>query len=295
MVPDGILTAPTLSDILQAMSTDPLLTPLGPRVARSEEVRSHLLSQIRDGQLQPGQRLPTEPALAQLYGISRPTLREILSGLEADGLIRRVHGVGTFVAQQQPLVQTSLDLDVGVTEAVLAANADLGIEVLSMKQEPAGGWIADGLKIKSDEPVFAVERIIRVNGIAAAHALDVIPLAVIERAGSPAYHGGSIYRYLEGECGVNLLGGVASVSAILATTRIATALGCRRNSPVLRLDQIETSADGHPVLLSREHYAPGVFNLTVRRLRHGRTDLVSTEAASNRAPARPRTGRGTKQ
>ncbi|MBX6722799.1 MAG: GntR family transcriptional regulator [Dactylosporangium sp.] len=248
-------------------------------------MRAHLLSQIRNGQLEPGQRLPSEPVLAELYGISRPTLREILSGLEADGLVRRVHGVGTFVAQE-PLVHTSLDLDLGVTEAVLAANADLGIEVLSAKHEPADGWIADALKIKSDEPVLAVERIIRVNGIAAVHALDVIPLAIIERAGSPEYHGGSIYRYLESECGVSLLGGVASVSATLANTRMAAALDCRRNSPLLRLDQTETSADGHPVLLSREHYAPGVFNLTVRRLRHGRSDLITPEAATGSAPAR---------
>jgi hypothetical protein len=56
---------------------------------------------------------------------------------------------------------------------------------------------------------------------------------------------------------------VASVSATLANTKMAAALDCRRNGPLLRLDQTETSAHGDPVLLSREHYAPGVFNLTV--------------------------------
>lgn len=277
------------------MSADPSIAAHGTRVPRSEEVRTQLASQIREGKLQPGQRLPAEPALAELYGISRPTLREILSGLEADGLVRRVHGVGTFVAQKQPLVQTSLDLDIGVTEAVQAANADLGIEVLSAQSEPAGKWIADALRIKLDEAVFAVERVIRVNRIAAAHALDVIPLEVLERAGSPAYDGGSIYRFLENECGVSLLGGVVTVSAALANTRMATALECRRNSPLVRLDQTETSADGHPVLLSREHYAPGVFNLTVRRLRHVRSDLIVAEAASQPDPAGAGTRRGAKK
>ncbi|WP_347602482.1 GntR family transcriptional regulator [Acrocarpospora sp. B8E8] len=236
-------------------------------------MRSLLVAQIADGRLQPGQRLPSEPALAKQYGISRPTLREILSGLEADGLVRRVHGVGTFVAQKQPRVQTSLDLDIGVTEAVLAANATLGVEVVSAHEEAASSWMAAALDLKTDDRVFSVERIIRVDGVPAAHGLDVMPLEILERSGSPVYDGGSIYRFLERDCKIHLLGGVAEVSATLANTRMAAALGCRRNSPVLRLDQTEKSADGHPVLASREHYVPGVFHLTVRRLRHGRADL----------------------
>ncbi|GAA0444034.1 GntR family transcriptional regulator [Acrocarpospora corrugata] len=231
------------------------------------------MAQIADGWLQPGQRLPSEPALATQYGISRPTLREILSGLEADGLVRRRHGVGTFVAQRHPQVESSLDLDIGVTEAVLAANATLGIEVVSAHEETAPGWLAEALNLKPDDRVLSVERIIRVDGVPAAHGLDVIPLEVLERSGSPAYDGGSIYRFLERDCAIHLLGGVAAVSATVAGTRLAAALGCRRNSPLLRLDQVEKSADGHPVLASREHYVPGVFHLTVRRLRHGRQDL----------------------
>jgi len=40
------------------------------------------------------------------------------------------------------------------------------------------------------------------------------------------------------------------------------------------LEQTERSAAGLPVLLSQEHYAPGVFSLTVQRLRRDRTTLT---------------------
>ncbi|GIH24234.1 transcriptional regulator [Acrocarpospora phusangensis] len=240
-------------------------------------MRGLLVSQISDGRLQPGQRLPSEPVLARQYGISRPTLREILSGLEADGLVRRVHGVGTFVAQQRPRVETSLDLDIGVTEAVLAAKKHLGIEVLRARRESAGAWIAGVLGLDPDDQVFAVERVIRVDDVPAAHALDVIPWDLLVRRGSPEYDGGSIYRFLERDCGIHLVGGVVEVTAALANTKMSAALGCRRNTPILRLDQTERSADGHPVLVSREHYVPGVFNLTVRRVRRGRSGLFSDE------------------
>ncbi len=43
------------------------------------------------------ERLPSEPELGELFGASRETVRKALAALEADGLIYRVHGSGTFV------------------------------------------------------------------------------------------------------------------------------------------------------------------------------------------------------
>jgi DNA-binding GntR family transcriptional regulator len=46
-------------------------------------------------------------------------------------------------------------------------------------------------------PVLAVERVIRADDVPAAHALDVIPEAVLAAAGTARYEGGSVYRFLE--------------------------------------------------------------------------------------------------
>src|SRR3954466_11131983 len=57
-----------------------------------------LAARIRQGALTSGQRLPAEPALARAYGVNRLTVREALTSLTRQGLVRRVHGVGSFVA-----------------------------------------------------------------------------------------------------------------------------------------------------------------------------------------------------
>ena len=240
------------------------------------EVRDRLLAEIAQGRLAVGQRLPSEPELALNLQISRPTLREVLRSLEADGIVSRVHGVGTFVARQQPLVRTALDLDVGVTEAVAAAKATLGIEIVQIANEPAPSWAGSVLGLAPDDRVLSVERIIRANGIPAVHGVDMIPIAITESA--PAiYDGGSVYRYLEQDCQVELAGGVAEVTAVTATAHLANCLRTRRNTPLLRLDQVENAISGRPVLFSREHYAPGVFGLMVRRTRSQRADLTADE------------------
>ena len=60
-----------------------------------------LAQQIRElidrGELRASERLPSEQRIADHLHVSRPTVRHALKVLERDGLVRRVHGNGTFV------------------------------------------------------------------------------------------------------------------------------------------------------------------------------------------------------
>ena len=84
----------------QSSYNDPF--PLGasaPRRARSltHDVVEALSSRIRDGSLAPGEKLPTEAAIMEEFGVSRTVVREANSRLQAAGLVETRHGVGTFV------------------------------------------------------------------------------------------------------------------------------------------------------------------------------------------------------
>ena len=236
------------------------------RTPRFVEVRGEVLTDLAES-YQPGDRLPSEPDLASAYGVSRPTIREVLRSLEGDGLVRRVHGVGTFVTQVPPTVTSRFDLDIGVTEAVAAAHQQLGVEILRATLEQAPDAIAERLELDRDRAVLWIERVIRVNGIPAAHAIDAVPAAVV---GGVGYEGGSVYRFLEEHCGVELVGGLADVTAVAADRDLALLLGVADGASLLRIDQVERSTADRPVLHSTEHYVPTVLNVSVRRVRHGR-------------------------
>jgi GntR family transcriptional regulator len=230
------------------------------------EVRQQLVADL-EARYQPGDRLAAEPELATAYGVSRPTMREVLRTLESDGLVQRVHGVGTFVTRTETAVTSRFDLDLGVTEAVVAANKRLDIQILRIADDHADADVAERLEVPLGVPVLAVERVIRADDVPAAHALDVIPGAVLAAAGTARYDGGSVYRFLEERCGLELAGGIADVTAVNAGRGLARQLGVAPGAALLRMEQGERTAEERTVLFSREHYVPTVFNLSVRRVR----------------------------
>jgi GntR family transcriptional regulator len=218
-------------------------------------------------QYRPGDQLPSEPELAAAYSVSRATVREALQSLENEGVVRRVHGSGTFVNQVRPRVSGALDVDLGVTEAVQAANQRLGVQVLRIEETAAPREIAEHLALAPAGRVLLIERIILANDRPAALAVDAIP-ARIAHGAQVAYQDGSVYRHLERDCGVVLVGGVAPVTAVDADARMARLLRVDEGDALLRMEQVERSEDGELVLYSLEHYVPISFDLTVRRTRH---------------------------
>lgn len=92
---------PSDSENSQAVTPAPVL----PRVRRPRglvtEIVKNLAASIRDGQLQPGTKLPTEAEIMVRFDVSRTVVREALSRLQASGLVETRHGIGTFVLQPE--------------------------------------------------------------------------------------------------------------------------------------------------------------------------------------------------
>lgn len=92
-----------------ALGADPR-TPAVPAAPAARPQRLPLYMQLSElltreigaGRWQPGERLPTEAALADRLGVAIGTLRKALAELESRGLLLRRQGSGTYVRQALP-------------------------------------------------------------------------------------------------------------------------------------------------------------------------------------------------
>lgn len=76
-----------------------------------QSIFEHYRKQIEGGLLLPGDPLPSEAQMAQLYGVSNITARRALNELRRQGLAVRERGRGSFVASPSPTRASSEPMD----------------------------------------------------------------------------------------------------------------------------------------------------------------------------------------
>lgn len=102
----------------------------------STRIEKQVVALVTTEQLRPGDQLPPERELAGLLGVSRPSVREAVKSLQAQGLLHVRHGQGVFVAA--PLAERNLRSSLREQEITLA-------ELYAMREVlevPATGWTA---------------------------------------------------------------------------------------------------------------------------------------------------------
>lgn len=65
------------------------------------QVADDLKSMIESGELPPGSQLPSDPDLAEVYGVARSTTRRAVAELRKEGVLAVIRGRGTFVPRKR--------------------------------------------------------------------------------------------------------------------------------------------------------------------------------------------------
>ena len=71
----------------------------GSRIPYYYQLGEILKEEIELGRWAPGELVPSEAGIAELFGVSRTVIRKALDMLEADGAVIRIKGKGTVVAE----------------------------------------------------------------------------------------------------------------------------------------------------------------------------------------------------
>lgn len=95
---------------------------------RSAQIVKNLETEIIDGSLIPGQRLPSEEKLCDRYSASRTVIREAIQQLRGRGMIRTLKGSGSYIADP------SLDNLAGAVETFsVLSNSDSYLEIMDFR------------------------------------------------------------------------------------------------------------------------------------------------------------------
>ena len=124
-------------------------------------VESLLRNKILNGQMEPGDKLPTEEDLVKIFGVSLITIRKALSNLEEEGLIVRNRAIGTYVAQDIKIAEKFL-----ITNEVynILRDADryevknVSIQTIRVKDARYARAVREFFKLSSNDKICMIKR-----------------------------------------------------------------------------------------------------------------------------------------
>lgn len=140
------------------------------------EAYEQLYKMITDGTFPAGSKLPAEPKLAELLGVSRMTLRKSLGLLHDDALIKKVQGAGTFIADTGR--DTNGHLEAFGMPVYNCCDEKIDRMELEFRLEVPTSYITDVLKRKSPV-VVSVDRWYFNGDKLIAYTFTTIPIETI--------------------------------------------------------------------------------------------------------------------
>jgi GntR family histidine utilization transcriptional repressor len=215
-------------------------------VAPYQRVKRHLKDGLAQGRWRPGALMPSEAELVAQFGVSRMTAGRALRELQAEGLVERVQGVGTFAAQ---LHRVSSTLTIHSLQEEIEARGHRHHAVVHLqREETAPAALAQQLGLAKGAPVFHTLIVHHDNGV---------PLQCEDRYVNPAAAPGYLQADFTRITPTRYLLEVApmwdaqyTLEASLATAQEARLLGIERSEPCLVMVR-RTVFGGVPITLAR--------------------------------------------
>ena len=221
-------------------------TPLYRRIM--EAIRS----EIAEGRLKPGARVPSEHELVRRFGVARMTANRALKELAAEGLIVRTAGSGTFVADRK--LEHSALVVPDIAQEIRASGRAYRGEVLVAERARAPDAVAQALALEPGGEAFHT-RIL--------HRADGVPIQLEDRWVNPTY----APAFLEQDFTARTPNAyLTAIGRVEEAEEVIEAVGADRAAARL----LEVAPGAPCLLVTRRTFARGVWATTARLLGPGR-------------------------
>ncbi len=230
------------------------------RVPRYHRIAEAIRERIREGDLAPGARLPSQRQLASTFSVTLMTLRQALEVLEREKLIVRRHGLGTFVTAP------SIDYDIlhlrRLAGDLSAQGEDVNTRLLGTRFAVADRKVATALGLGSLARVLVIERLRLVDGHPMSLQRSFLPARLGDEVARADLGTMPLRQVLEFKLGLTIERARETVSAVRLGRREARELGCRAGVPAFESERVSYAANHQAIVFDRVFIPGDRFRIT---------------------------------
>lgn len=225
------------------------------------QIKEWLAQSIKNGELAPGDQIPSEIELSKRFSTTRDTVRKAIEELVNENMLVRVGRKGTFVSKapwERHLHRFQTCYEDLVQRGLKPVTRVLTTEIVVPPREHART-----LQLQPGEQVARIVRLRSVDGEPFVLMEDWLPLDLYRPLLGEDLSRGSLYHLLERKAGCRIGSGTQTLGVAQLTPRQAKLLGVPPTASALEMCVVVYSTLGEPFLVGRYLFRGDRYRLTV--------------------------------
>lgn len=226
------------------------------------QLEDTLLEEIKKGRLRPGDRAYSEYGLAQKYGISRSTVRNVFDRLVSKNILVRRAGKGTFVSF--PVTAGNASLLVGFSNKMSKLGISPQTRLLKKEVKIAEDPIQEKLRLNPGEKIIEIERLRYINRIPFVIHLAILPYGRCKSILGADLEKVGLTSYLREFLGIALTYADETIFAYPCGPEEAKWLEVKKGFPVLAVEGVSYDPNESPVRYTFARYRSDIARLRTK-------------------------------
>ncbi len=236
---------------------DPMILQEDSNVPKYKLISRIIMENIRTGSLKPGDQLPPEPDLIEMFGVSRITVRAAVSDLVKKEIVSRKQGLGTFIRESQQSIRIT-ELDEFTKSCELAGYSSRS-EVISLGMRTVPEDVYEFLRVRNTDSVLTLLRLRYVNDqpcmLEYTYFSPKYMTVQVYKEDLPS----SLYELFHNRFHIDTIEGRRYCEATFPNKDEQKYLKLNDETPVVRLLDLQFDSNGMPLFCSRVTYDSSVF------------------------------------
>ena len=229
-------------------------------------IESLIRNRILNGQLEPGEKLPTENEFIKQFGVSQITIRNALSNLEREGLIVRNRAKGTYVGENIPIKKKFV-----ITNEVynILQDADryevknVELQTINVGEARNARNIRDFFNLTNQDNICLVRRTRLLRGTPMYYLENILSPDVAQYLTINELCEKHLLKILKDKIGLTIDRGEMYIEAVPADPDIAEILGTQIFEPLILRQLYYWFPTGEPFEIVNSYMRPDYFRYKV--------------------------------
>ena len=228
------------------------------------QLMTELKQLIRSGKYAAGDKIPTEPELAEIYGVSRITVRKTIDELCKEGYLVKQQGKGTFVEAPKIHRKVEMKKSVSFSETCRAHGGVPSSHVISSELTHPEKWQKEFLGLSDQDELIVIRRIMGIDDVPIMLETIYLPKKYFDGIEATRLENGSLYSMLSEQYGVSEAPQSDSTIEVgTADRECAELLDILPGEPLIIMNNYQYDDKGQPLFISSDRIVGSRYRITI--------------------------------